>query len=193
MKIFQNSVNRYHSLSLNKYSTFYEKIDRQFKHVQFSYKGSFDDINLSFINEYIEKAVSENEGSRTNLFRIFVELAQNIAQKSIDKINIQGQFIGVGILLIHQADTYFEIISGNPASVSDAQIIANKCEIINALSFEELRQMKRNYRKMNEGEMGNANIGLIKIALISGSKLNYTIETIDSESTFFTVRIITNK
>jgi len=193
MKIFQNSVNRYHSLSLNKYSTFYEKIDRQFKHVQFSYKGSFDDINLSFINEYIEKAVSENEGSRTNLFRIFVELAQNIAQKSIDKINIQGQFIGVGILLIHQADTYFEIISGNPASVSDAQIITNKCEIINALSFEELRQMKRNYRKMNEGEMGNANIGLIKIALISGSKLNYTIETIDSESTFFTVRIIINK
>jgi hypothetical protein len=186
-------VNRYHSLSLNKYSRFYEKIDRQFQNVQFSYKGAFDDVNLSFINEYIEKAVAESEGSRTDLFRIFVELAQNIAQKSIDKCNINGQLTGIGILLIHQENDFFEIISGNPASVEDARIIAAKCDTINLSNSEELRQMKRDYRKMTQGEMGNANIGLIKIALISGYKLEYNIDDIDDESAFFTIRIRINK
>jgi hypothetical protein len=193
MKIFQNSVNRYHTLSLNEYSSYYEEIDRQFQNVQFSYKGPFDDENLSFINQYIEQAVSETVGSRTDLFRIFVELAQNIAQNSIDKTIIDGKPIGAGILLIHQENDFFEIISGNPTTTANSKIISEKCNLINNSSSEELRQLKRDYRNKNQGEMGNANIGLIRIAIISGFKLIYNIETIDKKHAFFTIRIKINK
>jgi len=189
MKIFQNSVHKYHSLSFSEYSDFYEEIDQKFINVQFSYKGTFDDVNLSYINEYIETAVQASEGSRTDLFRVFVELAQNIAQNSIDREIVKREEIGVGIMLIIENDDNFEIISGNPANNEDARIISEKCDKINQSTPDELRELKREFRRMTQGEMGNANIGLIKIALISGYEFKYFITKINDSVSFFTIQI----
>ena len=189
MNVFQNTNNKYHSLSISMYSQYYAKIDEHYGDVQFSYKGSFDDINLSYINQYIELAVKEETGRRTDLFRVFVELAQNIAQNSLDKLEVKDICIGCGIMIINEVDDYFEIIAGNPATNEDVKKLEEKCDKINSCSEDELRQLKREYRRMEQGEKGNANIGLIKIALIAMNALDYNIIPIDDNSSFFTLAI----
>lgn len=189
MEIFQNSIKKYHSLSINMFSQYYETIDKKYDEVQFSYKGIFDDINLSYINKYIEVAVPSESGIRTNLFKVFVELAQNIAQNSIDKIDSSGLDTGCGIMIINKRENNFEIVAGNPANNNDIEILKNKIEEVNACNESELRHLKREYRKKEQGEKGNANIGLIIIAGISVQKIAYDIIPIDDKSSFFTIII----
>lgn len=193
MNIYRNTENKYHNLSMGKFSSYYEKVDRMFPNVKFSFKGIFHDQNMSFINNYIENSVEENTTSRSDLFRIFVELAQNIVQNSLDFCIIEGRKIGEGILMIHEETDFYEIISGNPAKSNDAGHLAVKCDTINRSTPDDLRTMKREFRKMEEGEAGNAHIGLIKMGIISGRKIVYDIEPIDNETSFITLRIQINK
>lgn len=192
-KIFTNESNRYHSLSVSEYSGHYEFIDRKFSDVAFSFKGPFDSQNLAFINQYVESAVSKSGGSRSKLFKVFVELAQNIAQNSIDAKMIEGEKVGSGILVIHEKEESFEVLAANPASAKDAETYSEKIEYINTLSFKELRKFRREMLKKPAKEKGNGNIGLIVVAMHSGYPLLFETDTINKDSKFISLQVKVDK
>ncbi len=191
--IFRNKINRYHSLSMSKFSKYYEEVDQLFQDVAFSYKGSFDSENLEFINYYVEQAVHRKGKSRTNLFKIFIELAQNIAENSEDVKKINGELVGCGIMLIHEYDDKFKIFAGNPGSKKNIEKYIEKCKIINSLDLVGLREYRREMLKLPATKKGNGNIGLIKIAITSGSYLDVNTVTIDDQTSFITIQVDINK
>jgi len=193
MKIFQNTANKYHSLSMSKYSDLYQEIDKMYSDVTFSYKGSFDTENLAFINSYIEKAIPANPGTRTDLFKIFLEMALNIAQNSLDIKRIDGELIGCGMMLIHEFEDKFSIISGNPGKSENIKKLISKCNYINSLEQDGIRQYKRELMKLPAGIKGNGNIGLIKISMITGHKLEIKELPINDNESFAIMNISLHK
>jgi len=193
MGIFQNEVKRYHSLSTGKYVKSYEVVDKLYEHVSFSYKGTFDQENLLFINEYIESAVEVKFGSRTDLFKIFLELAQNIGENSIETKNIDNKEVGSGMMIMSEFSDHFEIIAANPATIEDAEKVRLKTEKINRMTTAELRMFRREQLKLPAGKKGNGNVGLIKMVLIAGNKMNCSIMPGDDEFAFVVLRILIKK
>jgi hypothetical protein len=68
--------------------------------------------------------------------------------------------------------------------------VTAKCEKINTMTSDELRVWKRELRSqpMREGQLG-ANIGLLDIALKSGSKLDLEITPVNENFSHFVLSI----
>ena len=97
--------------------------------------------------------------------------------------------IGIGMLMIVEHNEYFEIIAGNPARNEDINAVTERLEKINKSNAEELRELKHEYRKNMRIETGNANIGFIKIAMLSGNIINHSIKKINETTSFFSIRV----
>ncbi len=162
--------------------------------VQFSYLGAFDNNNLQMINQYIDFAQSiDIQNRRTSLFKIFVELSQNISQNSTLTKIVDGVKIGCGKLIIKEYKDYFVMVSNNPARKEDAELVLKRCEEINGKNTEELRQMKREKIREITDKDQNGNIGLIIIAILSGNEVNVTTKEINEKEVFVSVSTKHNK
>ncbi len=156
--------------------------------VNITYTGPFDAQVLSVLAKSIEYSLSENPRVNKKMFKIFLELAQNIsyysAEQSISKHGIKS---GIGILVIQELNDHFIFATGNLIESSSAYKINKKCEKINSLSREQLRAYKRSQRKLPPGKKGGGNIGLIQVALTAENTLNYKLVPVDEMSYFFIV------
>ncbi len=191
-RIYQNTVKRYHSLSAGKFAKYYETVDKLYEQVSFSFKGVFDACNLKLINEYITSVVELKYGSRTGLFKIFLELAQNIAENSIDA-SPPSSNVGAGMMIITEFSDHFEIIAANPAKPKDAEKAKLKCDKINSCSKDELRAFRREQLKLPAGKTGNGNIGLIKVVLVSSNKISCSILHSDDNFSFIIFKMLIKK
>lgn len=139
----------------------------------FSYTGVFDEENLFLINRYIEFIQTLEPFNRRNgLFRVFVEVAQNINDNStlIDTCGDRPR--GCGTIAIEEREDCFILIASNPALKKDINKLKRKCTEINKKDESGLRELKKYYLKQDTGNRRNGNIGLVKMALISGNKID---------------------
>ena len=82
------------------------------ENVQISYTGVFDSQILSVIAKNIEFSLSENPVVNKKMFKIFIELAQNISFYSLEQtVNCDGGSSGYGTLTIQEFNDYF--VAGN--------------------------------------------------------------------------------
>ncbi len=160
-----------------------------------SYTGAFDGAVLSAFAKKVEQDLSANPKLNKKIFKIFVELAQNIALYSSDKIitNDKTNFNGYGIFIIREFIDKYQLIAGNMAFKEDADIATSKCEKINSLSREELRDFKRQLRKRPAGQKGGGNIGLAQIVLTANNQIDYQIIEVDNSHSFLIFSIDINK
>ncbi|MBN2662205.1 MAG: SiaB family protein kinase [Bacteroidales bacterium] len=151
-----------------------------------SYSGAFDGAVLSAFAKKVEKDLSDNPKLNKKIFKIFVELAQNIALYSSDKVitDDKTNFNGFGIFIIREYAEKFQLISGNMAFREDAKIAQDKCVKINTLSREELRDYKRELRKRPAGQKGGGNIGLVQIVLTANNYVDNEIIEVDNHHSF---------
>ena len=146
------------------------------------------------INQYIEFAQSVNLISkRTDLFRIFVELTQNISQNSTLTKEIAGKQVGCGKLTIIEYDTVFLIVAGNPANEADAKELEKRGKEINGKSQEELREYKRIKMRELIKKSENGNIGLIKTAMISNNELDIVSKKVGEDEYYVSITVKLNK
>ena len=159
-----------------------------------SYKGPFDKNAMSLIGNYIRGIISMNPRASKKVFKVFIELAQNIAQYSAEK-NIIGDFIGAGVgsLVIVGFQDYFQIVTGNLIKNENLGPVIDKCELINTLDKEGLRKLKREQLKQNEYHRTGADIGLIQLAITSDNPLDIEVKPIDQKLSFFTIRVKIDK
>ena len=120
-----------------------------------------------------------------------MELAQNISLYSYEKNRLEsvGKW-GVGTLVVYETPTSYVLTSGNMVKNEVLEQIRKKCEEINTLDRESLREMKRRYRSAElDPDHKGGNIGLIQVALKSDAPLDIDAKQIDDERSFFTISV----
>ena len=159
-----------------------------------SYNGPFDAQVLSIIAENIEYSLSNNPRVSKKIFKIFIELAQNISYYSAEKLaNDEGNYFGVGILMLRELDDHYSFSTGNIIEARQVLTVLQKCETINILDREKLRQYKRKLRNMPSGVPGGGNIGLVQVALTADYPLEYDVINLDAEKSFYILNVRVNK
>lgn len=165
-------------------------------HILIYYKGPFLDVVLASIGEKISIIIPDNPLLNKKVFSIFIELAQNIAYYSEERENHdeKNKSYGRGTFVISDGEEYYTLTSANMIKKEWAAEVTEKCEKINNLDTEELRKWKRELRTrpMRDGQLG-ANVGLVDIALKSGSKLDLEITPVDDKYSFFVLSIDVSK
>lgn len=161
--------------------------------VSVSYTGPFDGQVLSVLAKNIEYSLSDSPSVNKKMFKIFLELAQNIAYYSAEQeINRRGEEAGVGTLTIQEYDSHYVFSTGNMVTEKQAEHITGKCDKINTLGRDGLRDYKRKMRKLPAGAKGGGNIGLIQVALTAGSPVDYKMIPV-GEHIFYIVAVKINK
>ncbi|MGE5342375.1 MAG: SiaB family protein kinase [Candidatus Omnitrophota bacterium] len=126
------------------------------------------------------------------LFSIFIEMAQNIAFYSSERIYSENHHkdIGVGIVMVTEKSKCYTVISGNMVQRSTISKIQDHCMKINGMTPDELKQFYKERIKLSRkvGEKG-AGIGLIDIARKSGSPIQYNIIPIDDFNSFLILSV----
>lgn len=164
------------------------------KNVLMTYTGPFDSHVLSMFGKNIEHTISENKRLNKTIFKVFIELAQNVSYYSHEKETTKkGEKAGVGTFIIQDFNDYFYFLMGNPINEKHKEILKEKCTRINSFDRDGLRAYKRELRKLPPGERGTGNIGLVQSALLSRNPLDFTILDIDKDKSFYIIAVKINK
>lgn len=169
---------------------YHVKMDNQ--QVVLYYKGPFDDIILANISNHLQNTFEDNPKVGRRVFAAFIEMAQNIAfyssERNLLSPSAEGETRrGVGTFAIYEHDELLTLISGNVISNSKVVSLIDRCETINQLDRDGLRELKRRWRNqgsINEEHKGG-NIGLVQIALKSEHPLHIEVVEIDEDHSFF--------
>lgn len=167
---------------------------RTVDNVAISYTGIFDTEILSVLAKEIEGALSADDKINKKVFKIFIELAQNISFYSLEReVNGDGTDMGVGTMIIRNFDKYFEFSTGNKTTLENIIPVMEKCDNINSMTREKLREYRRLQRNMPAGAKGGGNIGLIQVALTANNPIEYSLIKCDDGSYFYIVSVRINK
>jgi len=158
-----------------------------------SYRGPFDKHIISLFAEYIKRYTINNQLLSKKLFKIFIELAQNVSYYSAEKSFFSDTRPGAGSMIMHFIDDCYSFSIGNLIQNEELEILLKKCEIINSLDRENLRIYKRRLRNLIPGTKGGAHIGLIMVALTTEKPLEIEVTKINDEFSFFTIHIVVEK
>ena len=154
-------------------------------HILLSYKGPLTDILLAEFSRDIREKLQNVPKVGKKVFSIFMELAQNVLFYS-KEVNHFGNKDRVGTLVILQNETRYQLITGNLVYHESVPVLLEKCEIINSLDREGLREYKRSLRNSpSEGESRGAGIGLVQAALTSSNPLEVQIKELGNGFSFF--------
>jgi hypothetical protein len=162
------------------------------KEIQLAYTGPFDYKVLSVVGGYISEIIGKESVPGQKLFKIFMELAQNISYYSDEK-SLTNNMVGVGTIIIRDVDNKLYMHTGNIIKSESAEEIIEKCEIINSLDRAGLREFKRQQRNLPPGDRGSANIGLIQVALTSENPLKFETTRVNDNQSFFSILVTVNK
>lgn len=158
------------------------------ENVILSYKGPLTDVLLSEFSRDIRKKLQQEDPKvGKKVFSIFMELAQNVLYYS-KEVNHFGNRDKVGTLVIVNTEDYYRLITGNLVFKTAIPMLAEKCEIVNSLDRDALREYKRKLRNDPSGEESKgAGIGLVQAALTSGNQLEVKFKELPNEFAFYVI------
>jgi len=159
-----------------------------------SYRGPFYIELISVFGTNIRNSNDAYSNARKKLFKIFIELSQNVSNYSEDFHMINNvQRIGVGELFLKEFDTSYSFTTTNQVKKTDAEILAERCELVNASDQMKLRELKREQRLNSPGEKFGARIGLIQAVMLSKNKLDYKVDKINRDFAYFSLTVKIDK
>lgn len=156
-----------------------------------SYKGPIDERIMAVIGDNINLVMANKEQAKQKIFKIFMELAQNVWLYSAEKNKFSNEkTIGTGTLVIGEFGNYYTFVTGNLVNNVDILPVIEKCEIINSLDRESLRKYKREQRRLaRENKKDGGNIGLIQVALTAQGPLDIELTPVNDELSFFSLAV----
>ena len=165
------------------------------RNIVLDFQGAISQDMLVGMAELIKSKFSQEFG-RANIvkkiFAVFIEMAQNIAFYSAERVNLDTRHVdvGAGIIVVTEKEHVYTVTSGNMvANDAVADIIAH-CNVINKMNREELKQFFKQKIKSNReiGKRG-AGVGLIDIARKSGNPIMYEVTSIDDDNSFLVLSV----
>lgn len=170
---------------------FQESLSRD--NIIFCYSGPFWQELIEEMCDIIQRKI-EREASgmfAQKVVVIFIEQAQNIMnyseERQIDKDNKE---FSKGTVLLGKQDDDFFIISGNKIKKNQQEKLSVRLKRIQELDHKGLREY---YKETLTRDMSlisrGAGLGLIDIARKSGKTIDFTFDVIDSEYSYFTMKV----
>jgi hypothetical protein len=158
------------------------------------YQGTLTVNLISILSNHIRLLLSHDFKALQKIFKIFIELCQNVSYYSADTFEINtGIFCGSGWVSVQDLEEFYHVSTGNIIKPGDADTLVRYCQEINSLSEEALRKLKREIRSEALAKETGAHIGLIQTSIISGNQLKFHIDTEDAEKPVFILTAVINK
>ena len=160
-----------------------------------SFEGQMSQgVLVSMVDTLKEKLKANDQDAKQTMvrkiFAIFVELAQNIQNHSMESEIIDGLETGAGIIVIREDEDSFMLTSGNKITIVAAEKLIQYCDKLNGSNADELKKLyKQQLRSERNKESNGAGIGLIDMIRKSGSALRYEIQAVDEQTQFFTLSV----
>jgi hypothetical protein len=170
----------------------YEYHNLLHQNILVSYRGPVDERVMTVIGENIEILTNDgNDKSKSKIFKIFMELAQNVWLYSAESCKtVSGKQLGMGSLVIGEFGGAYTFVTGNMVKNTDIEPVIEKCEIINSLDRDSLREYRREQRRLaNQGKKNSGNIGLIQVALTAESPLDIELTPVNEDESFFSIAV----
>jgi hypothetical protein len=173
---------------------FYRQL--QGKGIIFSFSGPVSQSLLEGIGETLKQKMSLEDTS-TNIvqkvFSIFVELMQNVINYSAERLETGGQEqeISYGVLIVGKENEHFYIISGNHIRKEQVGTLEEKLSKVQSMNKDELKQYYKQQRRMQADlDSKGAGLGFIDMARKASRPIEFEIEQLDSEYSFFVVKAV---
>lgn len=158
-----------------------------------SYKGPLSDHLLAEFSREVREKVQSSPKAGKKVFSIFMELAQNVLFYSKES-NFVNKFDPVGTLAIIDNGDSYRIIAGNLVYKSAVMNLKDKCDKVNSMDRDNLREYKRMLRNAPKGEESRgAGIGMVQAALTSQNPLHYEIREFGDDYAFYLISVIVAK
>ena len=155
-----------------------------------SFKGPLTVGLLSFLGNYLKSIIKLEHALEKRIFRIFIELTQNVSYYSAETIAVEsGINSGIGWFTVKKVNKHFIVSTGNLIIREDGFKLIRNCDEINSLNDLELRELKRKTRSQAMERDVGAHIGLIQTSILSRSKLNYKVTELDDKHSYFTISV----
>jgi len=130
------------------------------------------------------------------IFSVFIEQVTNMLMYSAEKDHLikhdnNHADVSTGILALGVKNRTYFIQTGNAIKMENAAFIRERIDYLNTLNKKEIRQFyKEKLREENEntGSKG-AGLGLIEIAKRATAPINYSIEQINEQISFFSMYV----
>jgi len=160
-----------------------------------SFSGRFSQEIIEELGDAVKKYLETESISQKdtyNVFSVFIEQTQNIKNYSALKNNcsVRAKIANSGIVTIGKSDTGHFVSSGNIMESTDAYALAQKLDIISSLDRAGLKKLyKEQMKKEMLPESTGAGLGLIDMARKASRPLQYSINKLDEEFHFFTLKV----
>jgi hypothetical protein len=161
------------------------------EHTLIAYEGPFFIDLLTIFGNYLKILTEKDPVIQKKLFKIFVELSQNVAYYAEEYFIIkhEAKKIGIGELRIKEDADQYCLTTKNMVQHKDANILSQRCDIINSSPIDQLKNLKRELRKTSESNKLGARIGLVQAKLISNNNLDYEIIKKNRNYSYFKLSI----
>ena len=155
-----------------------------------SYQGPFNLRLIASMGNHLKKILNGNNGPVNRIFKVFVELTQNVANYSAERLKVnEKEEEGVGWFTVFDKNNTYEITTGNVIHKKHGSILVKNCKEINKLNETDLRKLKRYTRMLANVKDVGAHIGLIQTGMIAENPLKYQVTRIDEKYSFFTISV----
>lgn len=166
----------------------------RYKKTLLSYHGPFYIELISIFGTDIKNFSKVYDNARRKLFKIFIELSQNVSyySESFHLVN-NDQRVGLGELELKEYETFYTFTTKNKVKKDDSKILSERCKMVNKADHYELRRLKRRQRINSPGEKFGARIGLIQAVMLSKNKLKYKVDQINNDYSYFSITVKVDK
>lgn len=169
--------------------------DTNDKKILLAYKGPFCIDILANLAKYIKHHLSKYPETSSKLYKIFFELAQNVAKYSAEKDDINNcKFSGIGSFhLVEDNDKYY-MTTSNLILRSHGEVLLKYCDEVNAMTRDDLKNFKS--FKLNQQtsihDIG-AHIGIVQVGLFTMNKVICSVENVDDTYAMYSITAVIDK
>lgn len=169
------------------------------RNIILDFQGAMSQDMLVGMAELIKNKSSANTDKSfltKKVFSVFIEMAQNIALYSVDRVDLGDNSyengVGTGIIVVAEKENIFTITSGNLVRRADESSITQHIDRINQMDREELKQFyKQRIKSARQSGRRGAGVGFIDMARRSGNEIQYQVTPVDDLNSFlvFSVKV----
>ncbi len=165
------------------------------RNIVLDFQGAISQDMLVGMAEMIKNKFAQELGRSAvvkKIFSIFVEMAQNIALYSSERVKLDNQEadVGAGIIVVTEENKVFNITSGNLVDSEKIPNLTKHCDNINGMNHEELKLFyKKQIKSSREKGKKGGNIGLIDIARKSGNPISYGVTPVNKKRSFLVLSV----
>ncbi len=174
--------------NLNDFNLFRDTFEKD-SEIILSYHGVFTNRVIGQIKSHLKTYFKKKENNFWKIFKIFLELGQNISAYSAEKKKDNGNY-GVGSIVIFDIDDAYVLVSFNVTSPIHLLSLKKRYEEISGKDVLNLREFKRSLFHEQDNKYGGANLGFIDIAIHASNNLDIEFGSIDRMKSFLLIRTI---